>query len=89
MGPLCKPTDASGFGMYGLLCLDLGGQIVAKRSHSGLIAKIGKQTLAFYVGTEFSFSADTDGILYMRCNDASGFVKDNSLNLDVSITLNE
>ena len=75
--------------MYGVLCLDFGGQNVANQSHSGLIAKIGQQSLAFYVGAEFSFSADNGGILYMRSNDASAYVGDNSQNLDVTITLNE
>ena len=89
MGPRCKPTDANGFGSYGILCLDVGGQIVANQPHSGLIAKIGKQSLAFYVGAEFSFSADNEGILYMRSNDASRYIRDNSQNLDVTITLNE
>ena len=87
MGPLCKPTDATGEGMYSLLCLNFGGQTVANYSHSALIGKIGKQSLAFYVGTSFSFTADRDGTLYLRSNDVTAYVKDNSGNLDVTITL--
>ena len=87
MGPRCTPTDATGDGMYTLFCPNLGNQTVANYSHGALIGRIGKTSLAFYVGSDFSFTADRDGTLYMRSNDLTTYVKDNSGNLHVTITL--
>jgi serine/threonine protein kinase len=89
VAPLCKATDATGKNLYSLLCPDLGNKVVNKYTHGALIAKIGKQSMAFYVGDTFSFSADRDGILYFRTNDIPGFVSDNSGALDVTISLLE
>ena len=85
MGPGCKITDATGEGMYGLLCLNLGGQPVQKRAHGALVGKIGQDELGFYVGPEFTFTAPRDGTLYLRSNDGSLAIGDNSGPLEVSI----
>jgi serine/threonine protein kinase len=89
LGPLCETTGATGEGMYTIACWDLGFQTVAKRSHSALIGKIGRDSLAFYIGSDFTFTADKDGTLYMTSNDAPGFFFDNSGELDVQISLIE
>ncbi len=88
-GPLCNKTDPTGENMYTITCWDLGYQIVAKRSHAALIGKIGQQNLAFYIGNEFTFTADTDGSLYMMANDAPGFFFDNKGALQVTVSLLE
>ncbi|MBL1141918.1 MAG: protein kinase [Proteobacteria bacterium] len=87
LGPLCAPTGPTGEGLYTIACWDLGFQIVAKRSHAALIGKIGKDNLAFYIGTDFTFTADKNGILYFCSNDAPGFFFDNEGSLDVVISL--
>jgi serine/threonine protein kinase len=89
LGPLCASTGPTGEGMYTVACWDLGFQIVAKRSHSALIGKIGQDTLAFYIGSDFTFTADKDGTLYLSCNDAPGFFFDNGGALDVVISLED
>lgn len=86
VGKWCKPTDASGDGVYTLSCWDVGGQVVAGFSHSALVGKIGKGTIPFFVGNDFSFTADRDGALYFMINDAAATFSDNSGALDVTIT---
>ena len=87
MGPLCNATGPDGEGVYALLCINVGNQIVANYSHSALIGKIGKGSLAFYVGEGFEFTADRDGVLYFMSNDAVGFFGDNSESLQVAVSL--
>ena len=86
LGAACNPTDASGDGLYTLACWDLGGQTVAGYSHGALIGKIGKASLAFYVGPDFSFTAPVSGPLYLMSNEAAAYFNDNSGNLDVTIS---
>lgn len=86
MGKLCKPTDASGEGVYTISCWDLGGQVVPGFSHSALVGKIGKGSFPFYVGNEFTFTADRDGGLYFMANDAAAVFGDNDGVLDVTIS---
>ncbi|RLU02363.1 MAG: hypothetical protein D9N11_09620 [Ketobacter sp.] len=86
VGKLCKPTDASGEGVYTLSCWDIGGRVVEGFSHSALVGKIGKGTFPFYVGNSFSFTAERDGALYFMVNDSAATFNDNSGALDVTIT---
>ena len=86
VGKWCKPTDASGDGVYTLSCWDVGGQVVTGFSHSALVGKIGKGTIPFFVGKDFSFTSDRDGALYFMINDAAATFGDNSGALDVTIT---
>jgi serine/threonine protein kinase len=87
LGPLCAPTGPTGEDLYTIACWDLGFQTVANYSHAALIGKIGQDSLAFYIGTKFTFTADKDGTLYLASNDAPGFFFDNEGSLDVVITL--
>ena len=89
IGGLCNPTDATGEGAYTLLCLNAGGQTVANYSHGALIAKLGKDTLPFYVGPDLTLTADRDGVLYMMSNDAAIFLSDNTGNLNVTVRLEQ
>lgn len=86
MGSLCNPTDATGKGMYALLCQNLGGQTVAGYDHGALIGKIGRGSLAFYIGPEFSFTAGDEGELFLMGNDAAPYIVDNSGSLLVTIS---
>ncbi|TXS94126.1 protein kinase [Parahaliea maris] len=86
MGTLCNPTDATGKGMYALLCQNLGGQTVAGYDHGALIGKIGRGSLAFYIGPEFTFTAGDEGELFLMGNDAAPYIVDNSGSLSVTIT---
>lgn len=86
LGALCKATDATGQGMYTLACWDGGGQTVAGYPHGALIAKVGKNALAFYVGPEFEFTAPLDGPLYFMVNEAAPFFGDNSGALSVVVS---
>ena len=85
MGGFCNPSDATGKGIYTLACWDGGNQTVTGYSHGALIAKIGKETLAFYVGPSVEFTAASDGELYFMSNDAPAFIGDNSGALTVEI----
>jgi len=87
IGLFCDTTGPSGDGVYTMFCVDIGDQIVAKRSHSALIGKIGQQSLAFYIGSGFTFTANKEGALYMMCND--GYFSDNSGMLNVTISLED
>ncbi|MCG8316902.1 MAG: protein kinase [Pseudomonadales bacterium] len=87
VGGLCNTTNATGEGAYSLACWDMGGQTVAGYSHGALIGKIGKDTLAFYIGPEFTFTAGNEGTLYFMSNDAATFISDNSGDLNVTIQL--
>ena len=87
IGPFCNPTGPSGDGAYTITCWDNKNKIVANRSHAALIGKIGKHTLAFYIGSEFTFTANKDGTLYMMCNDGPGWFFDNSGEVSVTINL--
>lgn len=86
LGGLCKATDATGVGMYSLACWDGGGQTVAGYPHGALIAKIGKDSLAFYVGSEFDFTAPEDGPLFLMVNEAAPYFSDNTGALTVTVT---
>lgn len=70
-----------------ITCWDPGFQIVLKRSHAALIGKIGQDSLAFYIGSEFTFTASKDGILYLSSNDTPGFYFDNNGSLDAVISV--
>lgn len=89
MGSLCKATDAGGDNMYSMACWDMGGQTVAGFSHGALIGKIGTESLPFYVGKRLKFTADRSGVLYFMGNDTAAFIKDNSGQLSVSVSLVE
>lgn len=89
LAPTCPVTGPTGDDLYNLVCWDLGNQTVANRSHAALIGKIGKDALAFYVGDTFSFTAESDGVLYLMCNDAPSFFFDNAGALNVSISLED
>ena len=89
MGSLCKATDAGGDNMYSMACWDMGGQTVAGFSHGALIGKIGSESLPFYVGKRLKFTADRSGVLYFMGNDTAAFIKDNSGQLSVSVSLVE
>lgn len=89
LAPTCPVTGPTGDNLYNLVCWDVGNQTVANRSHAALIGKIGKDALAFYVGDTFSFTAESDGVLYLMCNDAPSFFFDNAGALNVSISLED
>ncbi len=89
LNPLCPLTGPTGEDLYTITCWDIGNQIVAKRSHAALIGKIGQNSLSFYIGSEFTFTAENDGTLYLACNDAPGFFFDNEGSLDVTISLED
>jgi flagellar motor protein MotB len=86
LGGLCNPTGPDGVGIYSVTCWDLGGQTVAGFTHSALIGKIGKQNPAFFVGTEYQFTSEEEGVLYFMSNDAPGFFFDNSGSFVVTIS---
>jgi len=86
MGGLCNPTGPDGEGIYSVTCWDLGGQTVAGFTHSALIGKIGKQDPAFFVGKEYQFVPEDEGVLYFMANDAPAFFFDNSGSFIVTIS---
>lgn len=87
MAPLCPLTGPSGDDLYTMVCWDVGYQSVANRSHAALIGKIGQNALGFYIGNDFTFTAGTDGVLYLACNDAPKFFFDNEGSLSIVISL--
>lgn len=89
LAPTCPVTGTNGDNLYNLVCWDVGNQTVANRSHASLIGKIGQKSLAFFIGNNFSFTAESDGVLYLMCNDAPGFFFDNNGTVNVNISLQE
>jgi serine/threonine protein kinase len=88
-GAMCKPTDATGQGMYTLACWDAAKKTVDGYPHSALIGKIGKNTLPFYVGPRFEFTAAESGTLYLMSNDSNGLFFDNTGAMNVTVSLVE
>lgn len=87
MAAICRQSDATGEGIYRRLCVDLNLEIIKRYSLSALIAKVGKQPLPFYVGTEFEFVANENAPLFLRSNDAAGYTGDNTGELAVTVEL--
>ena len=87
LGGLCNPTGPDGEGIYSATCWDLGGQTVAGYTHSSLIGKIGSGNTAFYVGREYRFTSEEEGVLYFMSNDAPAFFFDNSGSFSVNISV--
>ena len=85
--PGCQWTDADGLGMYGGLCLDLGGNILKGWTHQALIARIGEAGAPFAVGKSFQFVAPAEGLLYLHINEHDGATGDNEGYMDVTIAL--
>lgn len=85
LGGLCNSTGPDGEGLYTLACWDLGGQTVAGYSHSALIGKIGTRNPAFFVGTEYRFTSEEEGVLYFMANDVPAFFFDNTGSLAVTV----
>ena len=83
--PGCQWTDADGLGMYGGLCLDLGGNILKGWTHQALIARIGEAGAPFAVGKSFQFVAPVEGLLYLHINEHDGATWDNEGYMDVTI----
>ena len=83
--PGCNWTDADGLGMYGGLCLDLGGSILKGWTHQALIAKIGETGAPFAVGKTIRFTAPVDGPLYLHINEQDHGVWDNEGYVDVTV----
>lgn len=89
LAPLCPLTGPTGDDLYSISCWDIGNQTVANRSHAALIGKIGQNALAFYIGSDFTFTAGSDGVLYLACNDTPGFFFDNNGSLDIVISIED
>lgn len=87
LGPGCKETDATGEGMYTLLCWDAAVKTVPNVPHGALIAKVGRGTLAFYIGKAIELTPASDGDLFLLSNDALEFMRDNTGELRVTVRL--
>ena len=86
LGGLCNSTGPDGEGLYSVACWDLGGQTVAGYSHSALIGKIGTRNPAFFVGKEYQFTSEEEGVLYFMANDVPAFFFDNTGSLAITIS---
>ncbi len=88
--PSCNFTDADGVGLYTEVSYctrsPLYPPIIEGYSHSTLIAKIGSQGKPFVVGQETEFTAQNDGVLFFRINDAVNTNHDNEGFVDATIT---
>ncbi len=86
-GPQCNPTDASGFGEETILCfrspLFMGP--LPHANFSTLIGKVGVLGTPFVVGSKLSLSAPADGSLFLRMNDVTEFLGDNTGQMDVTV----
>ena len=89
MGPACGQADASGVGTHNLLCLKLGGRPLPQYPAGALIARLGKDRPAFYVGPDFEFTAPETATLYLRSNDPPAYIGDNIGELEVEVQLVE
>jgi len=86
LGGLCNSTGPDGEGLYSVACWDLGGQTVAGYSHSALIGKIGTRNPAFFIGKEYQFTSEEEGVLYFMANDVPAFFFDNTGSLAITIS---
>lgn len=86
-GPHCNPTDANGFGEETLLCFrsPLAMGPVPHANFSTLIGKVGVMGTPFVVGSRLALTAPADGNLFLRMNDAPGFLGDNTGQLDATV----
>lgn len=85
-GATCNPTDASGIGEETPLCfrtIVLGP--VPSANFSTLIGRIGAGGSPFIVGPKLTMTASGDGNLFLRMNDADGFLGDNTGQMSVTV----
>ena len=87
LAPVCNPTGPDGEGIYNALCWNIGGQTVKGYTHSALIGTIGHGNKPFFVGKEYEFISDEEGVLYFLSNDLPGFFHDNTGFLSVTVSL--
>jgi hypothetical protein len=68
----CNFTEADGIGLYTALCFKnpLYPPVIAGYSHATLSGRIGTDNEPFVVGSNHTFKAEHDGILFFRSNDA-------------------
>ena len=87
LAPVCNSTGPDGEGIYTALCWNIGGQTVDGYTHSALIGTIGHENKPFFVGKEYEFISDIEGVLYFLSNDLPGFFYDNTGFLSVTVSL--
>ncbi len=86
-GPHCNATDANGFGEETILCFrsPLVMVPVQHANFSTLIGKVGILGTPFVVGSKLALTAPAEGTLFLRMNDAPGFLGDNTGQLEVAV----
>ncbi len=70
-------TGPDGFGATHALAWDNNFKVIQGYSWTALIAKIGEAGNPFYIGEQYDFTAEQEGILYFRMNDGEGWCGDN------------
>lgn len=87
MSPHCNQTDASGEALqYTLLCQDpLNTRPLISVNFQTLIGRIGPTGALFPIGKNLTFTAETDGVLFLGPNDQETFLFDNTGVLNVKV----
>lgn len=84
MGLGCRETDGAGTGLStNLFCSSMGGEPLAGVNFQTLIGRVGVAGQPFAIGNGLTYTAPTEGALYLRANATSLF--DNSGAMTVSI----
>ena len=73
----CPWTGPDGFGAYNGTCWDNDNKIIQGYSHSALVGKVGENGEAFPVLNAYDLRARSEGILFLRINEAFGWCGDN------------
>ncbi len=83
-GILCAPSGPGGEGSG---CFPFAVTLVQGISIGTLIGKVGKDGVPFPVGAEREFTAQADGVLYLRHNDNVNFTFDNTGYMNAKVRL--
>ena len=84
LGVLCTSGGPSGVGSN---CFPFPSTLLKSVPINTLIGKVGKKGAPFPIGEQLEFTAQADGVLYLRHNDGPGFANDNFGFVNVQVRL--